>query len=140
MFVCYISKYHCFFTMQNTHILPQNWIRNRRRPTAARSAEKLVEYISQAGPPTSIPPLSIPTITPIPTITTTVVPVTAIKEISTHQFSTVSRQIQSTSQPAVAIVTGTPTVSAALSHHSAGSLNLGPPEAKKTCIEPSKYS
>lgn len=140
VYVCYKIVFFRWISCYTKHTHTQNWIRNRRRPTAARSAEKLVEYISQAGTPISIPPLSVPTVTPIPTISTTVVPVTAIKEISTHQFSVLNKQIQNTSQPAVAVVTGTPTVSLALPHHSAGSPNLGPPEAKKTCVEPSKYS
>ncbi len=41
------------------YLLSQNWIRNRRRPAAIKSAERLVEKINQGDPAPFTPPTSL---------------------------------------------------------------------------------
>lgn len=58
--------------------MTQNWIRNRRRPNAAKMAEKMAEKIAAYGIPvtSSLPTTHVPSLTsltPIPTLPHTVV-------------------------------------------------------------------
>ncbi len=59
-YIHYLSLTHTVTYMYTM----QNWIRNRRRPTAVKSAEKFVEKISQGN----LPP--VPTIPNIPSLPT----------------------------------------------------------------------
>ena len=74
----HIHVYTPLTSHTHTHTHTQNWIRNRRRPTAVRSAEKLAEKMALGNVPQSIPALT--------SIATAAPPLTAITqgESSSH--------------------------------------------------------
>ena len=95
----------------------QNWIRNRRRPTAVKSAEKFVEKISQG----SLPP--VPTIPNIPSLPSNM---TSMGLTTPSVLSSDSSVVMSSAQPSTSNLSS---LGRTLATH------LSLPEPKRVCTE-----
>lgn len=72
----------CIYNDSCVSILSQNWIRNRRRPTAARTAEKIANLISTNSMPPP-PPAVLPLAHAIPSVSSAPISVTPVT-LPTH--------------------------------------------------------
>ena len=104
----YLSPHPCIM---------QNWIRNRRRPTAVKSAEKFVEKISQGN----LPP--VPTIPNIPSLPTNM---TSMGLSTPSALSSDSSVVMSSAQPSTSNLSS---LGRTLATH------LSLPEPKRVCTE-----